>query len=147
MCGDYEYEYYTDGTAGITNYTGTEKEVAVHSKPDGHPVSVIGDRAFMSRADDLAAIRLPDSVTSIGECAFCYCTRLSSVNIPESVTAIGDGAFFCCESLASVTIPDSVTSIGERAFAECASLTLTVPRGSYAERYCRDNGLAYRYPD
>ena len=33
------------------------------------------------------------SVTSIGDCAFAYCTGLTSVTIPNSVTSIGGGAF------------------------------------------------------
>ena len=32
-------------------------------------------------------------VTSIGDSAFSYCTRLTSVTIPDSVTSIGDDAF------------------------------------------------------
>ena len=40
--------------------------------------------------------------------------------IPDSVTTIGDYAFCWCWSLTSVTIPDSVTTIGDYAFNECA---------------------------
>ena len=43
--------------------------------------------------------------------------------IDNSVTSIGDFAFTFCSGLTSVTIPDSVTSIGEGAFALCNSLT------------------------
>lgn len=56
------------------------------------------------------------SVTSIGDDAFCYCTRLTSVTIPEGVTSIGSYAFEGCSSLTSVTIPNSVISIGGYAF-------------------------------
>ena len=66
---------------------------------------------------------IPDSVTSIGDRAFEYCTSLTSITIPESVTSIGLGAFEYCFSLTSITIPDSVTSIGDFAFEECSSLT------------------------
>ena len=66
---------------------------------------------------------IPDSVTSIGDGAFNWCTGLTSVTIGDSVTSIGDYAFYECRSLTSVMIPDSVTSIGDYAFCGCYSLT------------------------
>ena len=61
---------------------------------------------------------ISDSVTEIGDWAFCGCASLESITIPDSVTKIGDGAFCGCKSLKSVIIPDSVTKIGYRAFDE-----------------------------
>ena len=54
-----------------------------------------------------APYSIPDSVTSIGDYAFYYCTALTSVTIPDSVTSIGDGAFYHCTSLASINVSDS----------------------------------------
>ena len=45
------------------------------------------------------------------ECGF------TDVNIPNSVTKIGDYAFCACFSMVSVVIPNTVTSIGKYAFA------------------------------
>ena len=89
-----------------------------------------------------AAYAIPDSVTSIGEKAFYYCTSLTSVTIPDSVTSIGQHAFQGCKYLTSVTIPDSVTSISSCTFASCTSLTsVTIPNsvtsiGEYAFYDC-----------
>ena len=66
---------------------------------------------------------IPNSVTSIGECAFDGCKGLTSVTIPNSVTSIGAQAFRECSSLTSVTIPNSVTSIEQYAFFDCSGLT------------------------
>ena len=66
---------------------------------------------------------IPDSVTSIGECAFLECNSLTSIIIPDSVTSIGMWAFALCNSLTSINIPDSVTTIGNHAFYNCKSLT------------------------
>ena len=66
---------------------------------------------------------IPNSVTSIGNGAFVYCTALTSVIIPNSVTHIEDEAFFGCSGLTSIEIPNSVVSIGERAFKSCNNLT------------------------
>lgn len=45
---------------------------------------------------------IPNSVTSIGYCAFQYCTSLTSIEIPNSVTSIGEWAFYNCTGLTSV---------------------------------------------
>ena len=131
-------------------------------------VRIIGDEAF-SYCYRLTSVTIPDSVTRIGGSAFSYCDSLTSVTIPDSVTAIGISAFFNCKKLTSVTIPDSVTSIGSSAFSFCAGLnSVTIPdsvtrignyaffhcdslsmvivtEGSFAEQYCIDNNLPYRY--
>ena len=69
-----------------------------------------------------------NSVTNIGDWAFCDCTSLASITIPNSVTSIGRSAFQNCTSLMSITIPDRVTSIGGSAFYGCSGLTsVTIP--------------------
>ena len=67
-------------------------------------------------------ITIPESVETIGDNAFLYCTSLTSVTIPESVESIGEGAFYGCSSLTSVTISQSITTIGFLTFAECTNL-------------------------
>ena len=71
----------------------------------------------------LTEYTIPNSVTKIGNHAFCNCKNLTSVTIPDSVTEIGSFTFSCCDKLTSVTIPDSVTAIGECVFDGCSSLT------------------------
>jgi hypothetical protein len=45
-----------------------------------------------------------------------------NTTIPNSVTRIGDHAFCDCRGLTSIYIPSSVTSIGEYAFTNCYRL-------------------------
>ena len=64
----------------------------------------------------LESITIPNSVTTIGNSAFCNCKSLASVTIPDSVTIIDEYAFSCCTALSSFYIPDTVTTIGNEAF-------------------------------
>ena len=85
-------------------------------------VTTIGEGAFCE-CDSLTSINIPNSVTTIGSAAFGGCDSLTSINIPNSVTTIGDSAFSGCNSLTSINIPNSVTTIDSSAFKECSSLT------------------------
>lgn len=69
---------------------------------------------------------IPSSVTSIGECCFAQCERLTAITIPSSVKSLSDKCFYFCESLTSITIPSSVTHIGALCFGRCKSLTSIV---------------------
>ena len=75
-------------------------------------------------------LRIPGSITSIGNYAFQYCSSLTSVTIPESVTYIGECAFEYCSNLTSLTIPEGVTSIGNYAFSNCSSLAVVYYGGT-----------------
>jgi len=66
---------------------------------------------------------IPNSVTSIGNSAFCSCHKLTSINVPNSVTSIGNNTFDNCSGLININVPNSVTSIGENAFRGCTKLT------------------------
>ena len=95
-------------------------------------VTSIRDCAFLGCAS-LTSINLPDGVTSIGHFAFSDCASLTNINIPDSVTSIGDNAFSFCTSLTSVNIPDSVTGIGQSAFSRCTALTSIAFEGTVAQ--------------
>ena len=76
--------------------------ITIPSEINGHPVTAIGQYAFMGI--QMTSISIPSTVTSIGQFAFHKCVKLASVNIPNSVTTIGSGAF-TMTGLASITIP------------------------------------------
>ena len=46
--------------------------------------------------------KIPNSVTSIGYCAFYECTSLTNIEIPNSVISIDSDAFYQCSSLARI---------------------------------------------
>ena len=78
--------------------------------------------------EEVKNLVIPNSVTSIGVCAFDGCSGLTNISIPNSVTSIGSHAFSGCSGLTNITIPNSVTSIGQSAFYNCSGLTsITIP--------------------
>jgi hypothetical protein len=78
------------------------------------------------------SFNIPESVTSIGDYAFSWCTDLTGVTISNGVTSIGEKAFSYCTNLTSITIPASITSIGVFAFFDCYSLTSVTFQGTIA---------------
>lgn len=109
--------------------------------PEG--MTSIGQAAF-AYCGSLESITIPNGVTSIGTGAFSVCDKLKSVTIPKSVTSIGESAFNLCTHLESIDIPASVKSIGKKAYDNCPSLTVSCPKGSCAEEYCRENKIKYK---
>jgi uncharacterized membrane protein len=86
----------------------------------------------------IAAVSLPNSITSLGENCFNGCDQLTSINIPTGITSLEDNCFNGCASLTSMTIPQGVTSLGNNCFSGCSSLSgITIPDGvaSFGE-YC-----------
>lgn len=85
-------------------------------------VTTIGSCAF-SGCNGLVNIDIPNSVTSIGSEAFKACFDLTSVRLPNFITSIEASVFYMCSSLTSISIPNSVTSIGASAFSFCTGLS------------------------
>jgi hypothetical protein len=83
---------------------------------------------------------ISNSVTTIGNYAFLFCTNLSNVTIPNGVTSIGDGVFSWCIGLTNIVIPDGVTRMGTNVFYFCTNLT-SVTIGSSVTNI--DNGTFY----
>ena len=86
----------------------------------GH--SCTAPRNIQINGKEITEFIIPNSIDSIHDCLFIYCSSLTSVTIPNSVDNIGEYAFAYCDSLTSITIPESVMSVGAYAFHACSSL-------------------------
>ena len=122
------YNLSSDETYYIVSGIGTctDTDIIIPSEYNGKPVKKIADGAFLGNSN-LKSITIPSSVTSIGESAFEYCTRLTSVTFEDNsqLTSIGSSAFEECINLKSVSFGDNsqLTTIGYAAFDECSDLT------------------------
>ena len=127
-----EFEWFT----GVTLCPGYNSRGGVASLPSSctsiklpDSVTYIGQDIFRN-CTNLASVTIPDSVASVGYGAFNGCSSLTSIDIPNSATSIGGYAFYNCSSLTSIDIPNSVTIIGSHAFDGCSCLnSIEIPNG------------------
>ena len=114
-----------------------------------YAVTVIGNTAFMY-CFYLTSLTLPNSVTTIEEGAFAYCSGFTGdLVIPNSVVTIEPSAFHTCYAFdGDLVLGNSVSTIGAWAFNSCDGLTgvLNIPSnvasiGEDAFVYCNFTGI------
>ena len=71
----------------------------------------------------IRSILIPNSVSSIGDCAFAGCKKLQEIELPSSITEIGGAAFDNCASLYNIILPKKLKRIDVQTFEHCKSLT------------------------
>ena len=160
-CLEFTMNYDGESYSVIGIGTCTETDLVIPNTYNGKPVTNIGHNAFGNpyqgflsprQSIDLTSVTIPNSVTSIEDYAFAYCTGLTELTIPDSVTSIGDSAFEGCTGLTSVTIGNGVMSIGKQAFKFCSCLTnITIPNGvteiceeAFSDTAYYDNGYNWK---
>ena len=83
----------------------------------------------------MTELTLPNSVTSIGNCAFGGCSGLTELTLPNSITSIGDYAFAYCSDLSKITsLAEIPPMCGFKVFngVNKTNCELIVPEGSVA---------------
>ena len=109
----------------------------------GDSVITVESNVF-SRCTILTTVKIGRSLTTIGDDAFAYCSKIEKLDINcktidnwfsdaktsikevvfgDNVKIIGNSVFSGCSGLASIEIPNSVTTIGHSAFSGCLRLT------------------------
>lgn len=118
-------------------FGGCDKLTEITLSPDNKYYTV--DRNFLYTKDksallccpaglNLTSVTVDNSVTSIKQGAFAFCTTLKEVILPPTLTEIAYDAFSNCTALAAIDIPAGVSDIGVSAFQKCNALkTLKFP--------------------
>ena len=103
-------------------------------------ITSIGQYA-LSNCENLLKIDIPSSVTEIQTWAFKSCYMLDTLLIPSSVTKIEASAFYGCSGLVSVSLPPNIKGIESGTFQECEKIkSLDIPEGV---TYIRNNAFSY----
>ncbi|MCR5118237.1 MAG: leucine-rich repeat protein [Lachnospiraceae bacterium] len=108
--------------SGIANgaFTGMQgRFIEILKLPD--TVTKVGDEAFKG-CPLLSSVEM-DKVSFIGNRVFQNCISLTSASLAKNTQTIGREAFEGCQRLVTIKFPGNVSEIGFGAFANCISLS------------------------
>ena len=90
-----------------------------------YTVSSMTSSAF--KQTDIKTITLPNSITSLGDECFWFCSYLTSIILPNSITSLGNDCFGSCSNLTSIILPNRIISLGNGCFSSCGLTSITFP--------------------
>lgn len=112
------------------------KFLATVTFAEGSQLKSIGVSAFSGTNQAhprFKEIQIPDSVKSIGDNTFNFCTNLSSIRLPSNLEVLNAEMFSYCTALSDVFLPASLTEIQSGIFSGCYNLTNIHYDGSMAQ--------------
>ena len=121
---DYVFELFGEGLR-IKQYKGGNVTVVVPDAVEGKTILSIGPKAFLGKP--IRSIKLPKTITDLGDEAFAQCEMLTSVGLGNALTKISKKAFMDCPKLRSIVLPKSLLEIGESAFAKSGIESIGLP--------------------
>ena len=109
------YGYVAD--ASVIYYTSTDGNIVEPNDATAFDANIVSN----TYENGVGMITFDSELTTIGKSAFIGCSTLAEITIPESVTTIGDWAFCYC-AFETFTIPESVLNIGNGIVTGCPYL-------------------------
>ncbi len=132
----YDYDYYAHNRPW-ESFINNIKTVVEEG------VTTIGEDAFYDSCKKLTSVKLSDTITTIGNCAFYLCTELDNITIPDSVTSIGDNAFTFCHNLEKIELSANVKHIGSSPFSGCRNLKAIIVHSNNEYFSNDENGVLF----
>ena len=121
---EFFYKLADDETYCVTGYNGDEVDVVIPDTYLGKPVTVLFDCLFRYHKE-IQTVRIPDSVTDIGEFVFDGCENLHRITLPGSLQYIWQYAFVR-SGLEEVILPPDVQMLAPFTFKDCKLLKRVV---------------------
>ncbi len=151
VSGDFTYTLFSDGTAAVTAWSGTDDALRIPETLDGHTVVALENKALYKA--QMTELILPDTLEAVGNFAAMYCDKLEKVTFGKSIRNIGvsafesegddtksegkgslttvvwngapeiirEKAFYYADKLTEIALPAGVKTIENWAFAKCFS--------------------------
>ena len=111
---------YDENSYTVMGYKGNSEEVIVPETFLGKPVTILFDKLFLKHPE-IRSIKIPDTVTDLGEFVFDGCENLRHIDLPKSLRNIWGYTFARC-GIEEIILPDRVRAIPPYAFKECMEL-------------------------
>ena len=118
---EFYYRRVEDGTFCLTGYEGDEAEVVI---PDDKVFTILSDKVFRGH-DEITSIKIPDSVTDMGEFLFDGCVNLRHLQLPAELRTLWGSTFVRC-GIEEIVLPDHLRIIPPFAFKDCKNLRKVV---------------------
>ena len=118
---EFYYRRVEDGTFCLTGYEGDEADVVI---PDDKVFTILSDKIFRGHTE-IRSVRIPDSVTDLGEFLFDGCLNLHSLKLPNQLKTLWGHTFVRC-GIEEIVLPDQLRIIPPYAFKDCKNLRRVV---------------------
>lgn len=124
------YVVMDNAFARIDNCKREIENVTIPSEIDGLPVKALGSDIF-NESEKVVEIICPDSIESIGSCAFRLLPNLKRVVFPANVATFSASWLQHCESIEEIVLPGMLDEISSAVFDNPSLKSLHVGRAVY----------------
>ena len=118
---EFTYKKIENGTFCLAGYEGDEAEVVI---PDDKVITILNDSLFLGHSE-ITSVRIPDTVTDLGEFLFDGCWNLRHLDLPKGLETLWGHTFVRC-GIEEIVLPDRLRTIPPFAFKDCKNLRRVV---------------------